>query len=265
MNQHRCETCKNCSKNPNDDYFCLVMNDEIDFTDFEHTAKVGCASHSDFQRTKCAEILDDLVTKIIEKRKDFQVPDKHGRCPEVPGFEWLLDYISNKIAEEGGFVLTNINHSDFQNEQEKLLDKIVGCLNGSWFKEKGGLKRLIRVELKTTPIVISNSVHCVKEGKCGFKSHMAAKNGFPCQFVGCVERLPSLPTSKEREAIIRNQTLDDVRDKVLDMINVLEKIKNTFDHLGFLCVDHDLPVLYLVEAKAAINCGIKELRQEGES
>jgi len=118
MNQHRCETCKNCSKNPNDDYFCLVMNDEIDFTDFEHTAKVGCASHSDFQRTKCAEILDDLVTKIIEKRKDFQVPDKHGRCPEVPGFEWLLDYISNKIAEEGGFVLTNINHSDFQSERD---------------------------------------------------------------------------------------------------------------------------------------------------
>jgi len=49
MNQHRCETCKNCNKNPNDDYFCLVMNDEIDFTNFEHTAKVGCASHSDFQ------------------------------------------------------------------------------------------------------------------------------------------------------------------------------------------------------------------------
>ena len=49
MNQHRCETCKNCNKNPNDDYFCLVMNDEIDFTNFEHTAKVGCASHSDYQ------------------------------------------------------------------------------------------------------------------------------------------------------------------------------------------------------------------------
>ena len=49
MTQYRCETCKNCSKNPNDDYFCLVTNDEIDFTDFNHTARVGCASHSDPQ------------------------------------------------------------------------------------------------------------------------------------------------------------------------------------------------------------------------
>jgi len=55
MNQHRCETCKNCNKNPNDDYFCLVMNDEIDFTNFEHTAKVGCASHSDFQSERDKE------------------------------------------------------------------------------------------------------------------------------------------------------------------------------------------------------------------
>jgi len=58
MNQFRCKTCKNCSKNPNDDYFCLVMNDEIDFTDFEHTAKVGCASHSDFQSER-KKLLDD--------------------------------------------------------------------------------------------------------------------------------------------------------------------------------------------------------------
>jgi len=62
---------------------------------------------------------------------------------------------------------------------------------------------------------ISNGVHCVKEGKCGFKSQLAAKNGFPCQFVGCVERLPSLPTSKKRESIIRNQTLDDVKEAML--------------------------------------------------
>jgi len=58
--------------------------------------------------SKCAEILDELAGKIIENRRDFQVPDKHGRCPEVPGFEWLLDYIGNKVAEEEGFVLTSI-------------------------------------------------------------------------------------------------------------------------------------------------------------
>jgi len=50
--------------------------------------------------SKCAKILDDLAGKIIENRRDFQVPDKHGRCPEVPGFEWLLDYIGNRVAEE---------------------------------------------------------------------------------------------------------------------------------------------------------------------
>jgi len=60
MNQHRCETCKNCNKNPNDDYFCLVMNDEIDFTNFEHTAKVGCASHSDFQ-SGWDTVLDEVL------------------------------------------------------------------------------------------------------------------------------------------------------------------------------------------------------------
>jgi len=60
MNQHRCETCKNCNKNPNDDNFCLIMNDEIDFTDFEHTAKVGCASHSDFQ-SGWDTVLDEVL------------------------------------------------------------------------------------------------------------------------------------------------------------------------------------------------------------
>jgi hypothetical protein len=49
--------------------------------------------------------LDTLAGKIIEHRWDFQVPDKHGRCPEVPGFEWLLDYIGNKVAEIGGHTL----------------------------------------------------------------------------------------------------------------------------------------------------------------
>jgi hypothetical protein len=49
--------------------------------------------------------LDTLAGKIIEHRWDFQVPDKHGRCPEVHGFEWLLDYIGNKVAEIGGHTL----------------------------------------------------------------------------------------------------------------------------------------------------------------
>jgi len=103
MNQYRCETC-----NHKDNGWCELLNRILYFNESDFISEVGCASHSDFQRTKCAEILDDLATKIIEKRKDFQVPDKHGRCPEVPGFEWLLDYIGNKVAEEGGFVLTNI-------------------------------------------------------------------------------------------------------------------------------------------------------------
>ena len=68
MNQYRCETCKNCSKNPNDDYFCLVTNDEIDFTDFNHTARVGCASHSDFQNERdkvLDELKRDLKTRFV--------------------------------------------------------------------------------------------------------------------------------------------------------------------------------------------------------
>jgi len=84
--------------------------------------------------------------------------------------------------------------------------KITGCLSHPNAREY--LNAGVIQELRT--INISNSVHCVKEGKCGFKSQLAAKNGFPCQFVGCVERLPSLPTSKERENIIRNQMLDRV-------------------------------------------------------
>ena len=115
MNDYRCETCKKECKITvvdADDGKPVSFNpkDPIESTEWfvQGISQVGCASHSDFQRTKCAEILDDLATKIIEKRKDFQVPDKHGRCPEVPGFEWLLDYIGNKVAEEGGFVLTNI-------------------------------------------------------------------------------------------------------------------------------------------------------------
>lgn len=73
--------------------------------------------------------------------------------------------------------------------------------------------------------IISNSVHCVKEGKCGFKSALAARDGFPCQFVGCVERLPSLPTSKEREATIRNQTLVDFG---IALMKEIEAAPNTF-------------------------------------
>ena len=63
MNQYRCETCKNCSKNPNDDNFCLIMNDEIDFTNFEHTAKVGCASHSNFQSER-DKVLDAVFASM---------------------------------------------------------------------------------------------------------------------------------------------------------------------------------------------------------
>jgi len=83
MNQYRCETCKNCNKNPNDDYFCLVMNDEIDFTNFEHTAKVGCASHSDFQSgwdtvlDDCCNI--DLTEYTRGERESYEVGLCRGR------------------------------------------------------------------------------------------------------------------------------------------------------------------------------------------
>ena len=55
------------------------------------------------------------------------------------------------------------------------------------------------------------------------------------------------------------------RERVLDQaIHILEKVRNTFDATGFLVVDHKLPVLYLDEAKAAIKCGIAELREQEE-
>jgi hypothetical protein len=80
MNQHRCETCKNCNKNPNDDYFCLVMNDEIDFTNFEHTAKVGCASHSDFQ-SGWDTVLDDCCNiDLTEYTRGERESDEVGLC-----------------------------------------------------------------------------------------------------------------------------------------------------------------------------------------
>jgi hypothetical protein len=62
-----------------------------------------------------------------------------------------------------------------------------------------------------------------------------------------------------RGCISHSHIPSEIREK--QAIRVLEKIKNTFDHLGFLCVDHDLPVLYLIEAKTAIDCGITELRK----
>jgi hypothetical protein len=53
------------------------------------------------------------------------------------------------------------------------------------------------------------------------------------------------------------------QNKMLELaINIMEKIKNTFDHNGFLAVDHDIPVLYLVEAREAIDHGIEELRKQ---
>ena len=83
MNQHRCETCKNCSKNPNDDYFCLVMNDEIDFTDFEHTAKVGCASHSSFQSDR--DTIEELtiLRNILALQKENENEVRKGKRDKV--------------------------------------------------------------------------------------------------------------------------------------------------------------------------------------
>jgi len=46
LHPQRCETCKHCRNNPNDNYYCLVMQDDIDFLDFDRTAKVGCASYN---------------------------------------------------------------------------------------------------------------------------------------------------------------------------------------------------------------------------
>ena len=53
------------------------MNDEIDFTDFEHTAKVGCASHSDFQseRDKVLELLEDLRKYANGEYKEADLSD----------------------------------------------------------------------------------------------------------------------------------------------------------------------------------------------
>ena len=44
-----------------------------------------------------------------------------------------------------------------------------------------------------------------------------------------------------------------------EIIRKMNKLKNTFDALGFLCVDHDLPVLYIVEAKQAVDCCINDI------
>jgi hypothetical protein len=42
-------------------------------------------------------------------------------------------------------------------------------------------------------------------------------------------------------------------------INILKKVKNTIKHLGFLVIDHDLPVLYICETEAAIDLGLQDL------
>ena len=39
------------------------MNDEIDFTNFEHTAKVGCTSHSNFQSER-DKVLDAVFASM---------------------------------------------------------------------------------------------------------------------------------------------------------------------------------------------------------
>lgn len=51
----------------------------------------------------------------------------------------------------------------------------------------------------------------------------------------------------------------------IELVGVLEKIKRTFDSMGFLCVDHDKPVLYIEDAKHAIDCGITDIRARAAS
>lgn len=67
----------------------------------------------------------------------------------------------------------------------------------------------------------------------------------------------------ERDALYQKIFRYDPDDSgINDIIKVLKKIKNTFNADGFLCVDHDLPVLYVAEAQTAIDRGIQELQAE---
>lgn len=80
LHPQRCETCKHCGNNPNNNYFCLVMQEDIDFLDFDRTAKVGCASHN-------------IVLEQCGDNGNCECSDEVARSKPQPHPVWFDKYV----------------------------------------------------------------------------------------------------------------------------------------------------------------------------
>ena len=66
-----CKTCKHHQINPNDDEWCDIINDWLDCIELDFIERVGCTSHSDFNKPKKAHDVEKFSKEErIPKYKD---------------------------------------------------------------------------------------------------------------------------------------------------------------------------------------------------
>jgi hypothetical protein len=100
VNDHklRCQTCKHRYRNPNDDDFCVILDDWLDGSQIDFIATVGCASHSDLVQSpldcpfRVVDIIGVVDCKNIQTgHLPFNCSAKryHNECPL--GFQLVGD------------------------------------------------------------------------------------------------------------------------------------------------------------------------------
>lgn len=69
--KYTCMTCRYRERNPNDDDWCHILEDWLSGLEFDIFEKVGCASHSEFNKPKKPHDIEEFYKEEkIPKYKD---------------------------------------------------------------------------------------------------------------------------------------------------------------------------------------------------